>query len=364
MSRKHRHAPTESDLATQVRDAALSLGRRGPFRASDLRSLLDRAVSREYVTRILRRLVAERLLVKAGRTRGATYALAEAIESLRPTVRRRLQNRNVDEDGVLDSLSRAAPFIPHLPEHIRQIFAYAFTEMLNNAIEHSHSPTIDVAVWKDNGNLLFAVRDFGIGVFRNVMQQRGLASELEGIQDLLKGKTTTAPHAHSGEGIFFTSKVADEFILESFEYRLRIDNTIQDTFIDRPRRRRRGTHVLFRIGRNSKRRLEDVFRVYTEEAAEPAFDRSEVKVRLFAEGPYMSRSQARRLLAGLDRFRSVLLDFEGVTSVGQAFADEIFRVFARRHPHVAIEVKNMNEIVRFMIERARESGRGSGNSEP
>ena len=341
------------DLARQIRDAAISLGRRRPFRAADLRPILNRKVSREYVARILRRLVAERLIVKAGTTRGATYAIAEAIESLRPTVRRRLRNEGLDEDRVLDDLRRAAPFIDRLPENIRHIFTYAFTEMLNNAIEHSRSLAIDVSTWRDDGNTLFAVNDFGIGVFRNVMQQRGLASELEAIQDLLKGKTTTAPRTHSGEGIFFTSKIADEFVLESFDYRLRVDNTIQDTFIEHPKRRKRGTRVLFRIGKSTKRRLEDAFRTYATEVTEPAFDRSEVKVRLFAEELYISRSQARRLLAGLERFRKVVLDFEDVPTVGQGFVDEVFRVFAQKHPNVTFDVTNMNEIVRFMVERVR-----------
>ncbi len=167
-------------------------------------------MSREYVARILRQLVAERTLVKAGTTRGTTYALAEGADSLLPAVRRRLRTQGLEEDRVWSDLRRAAPFIDRLPDNTRQIVAYAFTEMLNNAIEHSRSDTVEVATWQDDKSVWFTVKDAGIGVFRNVMQQRGLASELEAMQDLLKGKTTTAPHAHSGEGIFFTSKVADE----------------------------------------------------------------------------------------------------------------------------------------------------------
>jgi len=266
-------------------------------------------------------------------------------------VKRRLQIRGLQEDEVLSKIRQAAPFLDRLPTQSSQIFAYAFTEMLNNAIEHSQSPTVEVAVWKDDGNVRFQVNDFGVGVFRSVMRQRGLASELEAIQDLLKGKTTTAPRAHSGEGIFFTSKLADEFLLESYDYRLRVDNTIDDVFIERLGRRKRGTRVVFRIAARTRRSLEDVFRRFTIEATEPAFDRSEVKVRLFAEGQYISRSQARRLLAGLEKFREIVLDFEGVPTIGQAFADEIFRVFQHRHPHIAIRGTNMNEIVKFMVER-------------
>lgn len=352
----------QPELAQRIRNTATALGRRGPFRASELRAALGGDVSRQYVTRTLRRMVAERVLVRAGTTRGATYAPAEALDALPRIARRRLRNQGLDEDRVLNDFRLAAPFIDRLPENSRQILTYAFTEMLNNAIEHSHSATIEIAVWTDDGNVYFTVSDFGVGVFRNVMRERHLSSELEAIQDLLKGKITTAPRAHSGEGIFFTSKAADEFILESFDYRLRIDNTIKDVFIDHPARRRRGTRVQFRIARRARRRLAEVFRAFAVDPTEPAFDRSEVKVRLFAEEAYVSRSQARRLLAGLGRFRRVVLDFAGVRTVGQAFADEVFRVFSLKHPHVVIEPKNMNEFVRFMVDRSRFSETGPRES--
>jgi len=92
---------------------------------------------------------------------------------------------------------------------------------------------LEVSIEETDKNIGFKVFDDGIGVFRNIMQKKQLSSELEAIQELLKGKTTTLPHSHSGEGIFFTSKIADIFILESFEYRLRVDNTINDVFIEK-----------------------------------------------------------------------------------------------------------------------------------
>ena len=73
--------------------------------------------------------------------------------------------------------------------------------------------------------------DFGIGVFRNVLQQRHLKSELEAMQDLLKGKVTTDPKAHTGEGIFFTSKVADLLAIEGSNKKLVYNNFLDDIFI-------------------------------------------------------------------------------------------------------------------------------------
>jgi hypothetical protein len=110
-----------------------------------------------------------------------------------------------------------------------------------------------------------------------------LALEKEALATF-KGKTTTQPQRHSGEGIFFTSKVGDVFVLESFRRRLRVDNRIADYFIDPTDRLKKGTRVFFSISTTSPRRLEEVFRSYASDASEPAFDKSEVKVRLFALG--------------------------------------------------------------------------------
>jgi hypothetical protein len=66
----------------------------------------------------------------------------------------------------------------------------------------------------------------------------------------------------------------------------------------------------------------------------------------------MSRSQAKRLINRFDRFLEVVLDFEGVLFIGQAFADEIFRVFAKAHPSVYLNPVNCNDSVKKMILRA------------
>lgn len=324
------------------------------FKTSDVLRALDQKVSRQYVSAMIRELVEEGVLVKGGSTRGTSYALPKHASALHLTIKERFKNQDLREDEALDALKRRAPFLRRLPGNVDEIFTYAFLEMLNNAIEHSRSPAVAVEVSKRRGELSFVVNDFGVGVFKNVMQQRGLSSELDAIQDLLKGKATTQPETHSGEGIFFTSKVGDVFVLESFEYRLRVDNTIGDYFIEKMRRSKRGTRVTFVISEATRGRLSGVFEKFAAEPSKPAFDQSEVKVKLYALGTtYISRSQARRMLSGLGKFRSVILDFEGVSTIGQGFADEVFRVFRRQNPHVAVKPINMNEAVKFMVERAQ-----------
>ena len=161
--------------------------------------------TRQYANQVLRIMMNAGEIVKFGSTRGAFYTLPEFIDELGPSViKRRFKNEDVKEREVFDSLVSAFPAFRAAPENIRSIVYYAFSKMLNNAIEHSKSKNIEAEIGNDGGLIRFAVNDFGIGVFRNVMHKRNLKSELEAMQDLLKGKVTTDPKAHTGEGIFFT----------------------------------------------------------------------------------------------------------------------------------------------------------------
>jgi hypothetical protein len=69
-------------------------------------------------------------------------------------------------------------------------------------------------------------------------------------------------------------------------------------------------------------------------------------------GYNLARSEARRILSGLEKFHVVTLDFDRVETVGQGFADEIFRVFTNSFPKIKIVPINMNKEVQFMVTRA------------
>lgn len=309
-------------------------------------------ISRQYAQRILKELVKQGLLVKLGSTRAASYVLPKYADQVQWKYDKRFKNMNLAEHTVLEDIESRSQFRQSLSENLRSIFEYAFSEMLNNAIEHSQSNNIHVRVENRSDNLVFFVNDFGIGVFRNVMQKRKLQSELEAIQDLLKGKTTTQPKAHSGEGIFFTSKVADVFSLESFGKKLIINNMIGDIFIEEVKPSKKGTKVFFQIACDSQKHLNDIFRTYQTDPTEHAFDKTEIQIKLYTLGTvHISRSQARRVLVGLEKFKSIVLDFDNVPTIGQAFADEILRVFKNKHPDIQITPINMNETVRFWVER-------------
>jgi len=317
-------------------------------------------VSRQYVNMVMTDLIAENQVIKLGGTRNAFYVSKDYIlkhPEVVPTVlKKSYKNQELEEHKILLEIEEKFPRIAELPENIKSIFTFAFSEMFNNAIEHSQSRSISIEVAVREKYLSFIVNDSGVGVFRNIMKKKNLKSEIEAVQDLLKGKTTTLPKSHSGEGIFFTSKAGDAFILNSFGYQLAVNILKHDVSVHRTPIKKRGTKVIFRIGTDSKRHLNDVFKKYTNliEEGDYGFDKTEIRVKLFtAGGVHISRSQARRILAGLEKFKIILFDYEKVPMVGQAFADEIYRVFQELHPDIHLENENMSDGVRFMVERAK-----------
>lgn len=323
----------------------------GKASVTDVVKNLPERRSRQWVSTLLTKMHARGELARAKSGSFVFYVLPNRLDLLGKKVSEKMANNNINEDFVFENLSNSAPFIKALAENVNSILRYGFTEMVNNVRDHSLSDNLQVSIEETDKNIAFEVFDDGIGVFRNVMQKKHLNSEIEAIQELLKGKTTTHPYSHSGEGIFFTSKIADLFILESFEYRLRVDNTIPDVFIEKIDSIK-GTKVHFELNKNTKKHLSDIFFEYEAEPGSFAFDKTKVLVKLFQAGTvYISRSQAKRLLSNLEKFSYIVLDFQGIETIGQAFADEVFRVFQSNHPNIKIEAINMSETVNFMISR-------------
>jgi hypothetical protein len=190
-------------------------------------------------------------------------------------------------------------------------------------------------------------------LFYNVRDKFRLPGTLAAIQEILKGKTTTAPANHAGEGIFFTSKMADVFIIDSYRKQLIINNLLPDIFI-KDRASLTGTRVSFSIQLDSTKTTKEVFDAFTgDPETDPGFTKTRITVRLFQFGQDLpSRSEAKRVTLNLENFEEIELDFTGVETVGQGFADEVFRVWHGRHPHSRLIATNANENVAFMVRRA------------
>lgn len=327
---------------------------KGGIRASDV--VKAAGFSRAYINRFFQQLQAEGKIILVGKANKARYitadrkALLNAKKNIK-SARRILRNKNLAEDLVLKDIKEGTGIFFGLPKSVSDIAEYAFLEMLNNAIEHSGSKKIEVMIEKRGDGVRFNVVDKGMGIFNNIMEKKHLGSEMEAIQDLLKGKQSTLPRTHSGEGIFFTSKAADMLIIQSSIKKLIFNNIINDIFI-KDVKNTVGTKVAFYINLTSKNNLARVFKSYSDNSFE--FNKTSMVVKLYKmDSEYISRSQARRILSGLENFRTIVLDFKNVKMIGQGFADEIFRVWQSQHPAINIISKNAEENALFMINRAK-----------
>lgn len=307
-------------------------------------------LSRQTVAHHLKTLVNAGNLTKTGSTRNATYAFArKPVPIFSPEVKMTKKARMLEEDRVFEEVSKRLNLKKNLSPNVWKIAYYSFYEMLNNAIDHSRSASVNIHVQLNQGKFLFTIRDFGIGVFKNVKHGFHLHDEFEAAEHVFKGKQTTDPARHSGQGIFFTSRIADLFSLRSHLLSATVDNDKQDTYFS-SESNLKGTLVSFSIRQRSRKNLNHLFKEFANEDFD--FDKNQVRVKLRRYSDLVSRSQARRLLNGLESFKRITFDFKGIRGMGQAYADEIFRVFANRHPTIKIDYENANSAVEFMIRRA------------
>jgi anti-sigma regulatory factor (Ser/Thr protein kinase) len=245
----------------------------------------------------------------------------------------------------------------NVPQNVWKIWTYGFLEMFNNAIEHSKGKKIQVVINENRIFTAMSISDDGIGIFRNIKTKFKLTDEKDALLELSKGKKTTDTARHSGQGIFFTSKMFDDFVIISGE--VTFDPNPQRNNKPITGRQKYSTYVYMCLTNNSDKKIKDVFDKFSTEIPGD-FDKTIIPVYMANSSDLVSRSQARRILSGLELFNEVILDFNDIEYIGQAFADEIFRVFKNMYPNIVITAQNANEEVQYMINRAINTKLNSG----
>ena len=306
-------------------------------------------ITRQAVNKHLQRLVEELVISDTGHTRNRTYRLCHQVEW-----RGKYEiTRDLAEDVVWTNDIR--PALGHLPVNVMSIWHHGFTEMFNNAIDHSSGKMIWVHIKKTAAQTSMVILDDGVGIFRKIQKALGLLDERHAVLELAKGKFTTDPRNHSGEGIFFTSRMFDNFsVMSDGTYFSHQKGKPEDWILER-NPDEFGTSVHLDIHNHTSRTPRKIFDEFTSDHEEYKFDKTIVPVRLakYGDDNLISRSQAKRLLARVELFKIVILDFKEVPSIGQAFSDQIFRVFTNEHPEVTLIPMHANSEVKRMIERAR-----------
>lgn len=325
--------PTLASITTWITPAA---ARHGDDLIAHLMQRLE--IGRRRARSLLDRLVQAGWLQMQGTRRQPRYRPG----ALRQVVRRYAL------DGLAEDRAWAEDFAPSLDlrANVARIAEHAFTELLNNAIDHSGGSGVTVSLRQTAMHLQMLVSDDGCGLFQRVEQAWRIADPALAMLELGKGKLSSQPERHRGQGLFFVARAADIFDLHANRHAFQ-------------RRRggwanvrplaREGTSVYLAIALESTRTLDAVLRANAEQGY--ALDHTEIPLRLLAgKQPWLeSRAQARRVTARLCAFRRAELDFSGIDEIGPAFADELFRVWGQAHPQVRLVAHNTSAPVAAMI---------------
>ncbi|MBP6903403.1 MAG: ATP-binding protein [Burkholderiaceae bacterium] len=239
-------------------------------------------------------------------------------------------------DGLQEDRAWRQHFAPafELPPNVAEIAEQVFTELVNNAVDHSGGSLVTVSMRQTPWQCQLLVSDDGRGVFDSLGQRFQLDDPAQAMLQLALGKLSSQPERHTGRGLFFTARLADVFDLHAngaaFQQR---DWQRSQWHAGRPACQH-GTSVYVALRLDTQRTLDEVLRQHSLDGQGYAFERTVLPLRL--AGGLSSRAQARRVAERLPLFRRVELDFDGLPSVGHAFADELLRVFGRAHPQVEL----------------------------
>ena len=305
-------------------------------------------ISRQAVYRHIRSLINEGYIAAVGNTRSREYTLLKANFSESFPI-------DITSDFREDAVWRMHihPYLRNVPSNVMAICEYGFCEILNNVADHSGTTKASIHFEYIEDDIEINIGDHGVGIFTKIYTELKLEDERHAILELSKGKLTTDPDKHSGEGIFFSSRIFDYFSILStklfFSHTEPGDDWLIESHDDNPERR--GTWVTMKINTKTDRNIQDVFQKHSSGPNEYNFAKTHVPVALAKyEGENLvSRSQAKRLLYRFNRFKEVFLDFANIQMIGQAFADEIFRVFKENNPETKIIWIGANEQVEGMI---------------
>lgn len=259
---------------------------------------------------------------------------------------------DLEDDGYIFEYI-VEPQIAGLSDTIQQIWYYAVSEMVNNVIDHSEAENVHVTVVQDIRSTTVIIQDDGIGIFRKLQEYYGFRTFSDIAAELAKGKLTTDEIHHSGEGIFFTSRMMDTFFIYSDGHFYSRDKYTNEWEAFIPDRKIEGTLVYLSLENNSRKTAKQIFDAYTNE--DGGFQRTEIRLDSIFDKAPVSRSQAKRLCNRLTEFKEVVLDFEGIDWVGQGFMHQVFSVFHRENPDIQLKPKNMTQDVERMYNHVRQS---------
>ena len=293
-------------------------------------------LSRQAALRHMYILITDGKVTATGRTKDRSYQLKSLEEksfsfSITPELK---------EDQIFHE--KISIYLDNLAPEIREICEYGFSQIMNNIISHSKGETCQIYILRNVGKFSFRIVDDGVGVLSKVAKHFSLENERHAVLELSKGKITTDPSHHTGDGLFFVSRLFDRFILESSGLAWK-HNLKNGKWSVTPVNRKKGTSVFLEINTLSNKSLKNMMKEYSANGR-MIFNRTCIPVLLskLDSEHLFSRSQAKRLTQNLDGYKNICFDFTGLDMVSHSFADEVFRVYQKEKPHQKLEWKNSN----------------------
>ena len=238
------------------------------------------------------------------------------------------------------------PLLTDFAVNVRDIWEYVFSEMFNNVIDHSGAENVDIQIEQNKLETRVCLTDDGVGIFEKIKSYFGFEDLDEAISELFKGKLTTDSKNHSGEGIFFSSRIMDLFLITSGGKVFSCNKYDTSSLQNVPTGVNGGTSVLMTLSNSSHKRTKEVFDQYAD--ADYGFNKTKVPIKNMFDTSPVSRSQAKRVSFRLDKFTEAEIDFSEVEWMGQGFAHQLFVVFQNEHPEVKLTPTHMNQDVEKM----------------
>lgn len=304
------------------------------------------SVTRTTVHRHLSHLLNQGDILKAGITRNIRYRLKSSLD-------RQIPYKIGDDISEFTLFQNDfADLFQSFPQNVYDVGCYGFTAIVNNALKHSKGSQIVVKTAFKQDDLIISISDNGHGLFQTLADYYQFDHLREAALQLSKGKVTSDPSNHQGEGIFFTSRACDRFEIYANDLRYIRDKNSHDWSLETVADKVVGTTVQMTLTRQTSTNLIALLKQYQYQNT-PSFSRTEVLVKMSQWGnePLISREQAKRVTLGLEKFQHIILDFTDVRLVGQGFVDDLFRVFKQAHPDIVIDYVNASSDVDFMIKR-------------
>ena len=350
-------------LSTPSRIAAL-LERGRPLSAAEIARRLK--VTRPTVSRHLTAMIEDGRVAKEGggkrvRFRNGFAGMAVSEDEV-PTDRkdigtpppsslsfvRRYPRAVISEDRVWQELLSLHPVLGRLSVPARELFRIRLHRDAQQRHRALAGREVEVCFSQASDDTLsFEIQDDGVGLFQSLRRSLRLGSVEEAVKKLSQSRLPPLPDGRVAAGLFFSSRAARRFEVDSNGFRWMVDNQSGSTAAASAGPRK-GTRVRFQGELQPRRTLAELFARYSEHTI---VHKTRVVVTLGTS--FISRKEAQRLLAPLERFHTVVLDFKDVKEIGQGFADEVFRVWPSSHPHVTLEPINMSPVVSLMIDHAR-----------